>query len=158
MSHEAEEPGLEAEGLSGRKSSAASGLLVRVAIMLRDVACASPGGDEGDLPVEQGRLVGGLILRGNKCVLVRSLAGEWEGMRLPWGERDGDESSKEAALHIACDMCDIEETEVNVLDIAPVTLAVPGMPIQLHALYAVSPPPAGDGDNDSEDPEDVYDW
>ena len=116
--------------------------------------------DEDSLPAELGpsRLVGGLILRGNKCVLIRSLSGEWEGMRLPWGASNIEPGAR-AAVQIVSELCEIEEEEVTILEIAPVTIAVPGMPILLHALYAANPPPAGSAaDSDCEDPEDVYDW
>mmetsp|Transcript_45158 Transcript_45158/g.84278 ORF Transcript_45158/g.84278 Transcript_45158/m.84278 type:complete len:232 (-) Transcript_45158:7-702(-) len=123
----------------------------------------SEGGDccEGhEEPVESDTcLVGGLIVRGNRCVLIRSLSGEWEGMRLPWGAADRAEPAARAAVRIVSELCEIEEDEVVVLnDVAPVTVAVPGMPISLHALYAASPPPASSADEDCEDPEDIYDW
>ena len=114
--------------------------------------CDSASDDPKD-----GHLVGGLILRGNHCVLIRSLTGEWEGMRLPWAAADKDERGAEAAVRIVSELCEIEHTEVRVLDLAPVTVAVPGMHISLHALYAVDPPPAGFV-GDVEDPEDLYDW
>ncbi|CAE7031952.1 unnamed protein product [Symbiodinium sp. CCMP2592] len=116
--------------------------------------------DEESLTAELGpsRLVGGLILRGNKCVLIRSLSGEWEGMRLPWGASNIEPGAR-AAVQIVSELCEIEEEEVTTLEIAPVTIAVPDMPILLHALYAANPPPAGSAaDSDGEDPEDVYDW
>lgn len=79
-------------------------------------------------------------------------------MRLPWGAADVGEGSGAAALRIVSELCDIEASEVQVLeDLAPVTVAVPGMPIFLYALYAVNPPPAGFVP-DVEDPEDIYDW
>ena len=46
---------------------------------------------------------GALILRGNRCVLVRSLESppEWPGMRLPFVELDGVESAVEGAIRAA---------------------------------------------------------
>ena len=79
-------------------------------------------------------------------------------MRLPWAAADKDEASTDAALRIASELCEIETNQIRILeDLAPVTVAVPGMPILIHALYAVDPPPA-DFVPDIEDPEDVYDW
>ena len=115
-------------------------------------------GHEDCVSASDGQLVGGLILRGNHCVLIRSLTGEWDGMRLPWAAADQDERTADAALRIVSELCEIEASEVRVLEeLAPVTVAVPGMPIFLHALYAVDPPPAGFV-ADVEDPEDGYDW
>lgn len=102
-------------------------------------------------------MVGGLILRGNHCVLIRSLSGEWDGMRIPWAAADPEEEGGAAAVRIVSELCDIESSEVEVLELAPVTIAVPGMPIFLHALLAVNPPPSGFV-ADVEDPEDIYDW
>ena len=111
-----------------------------------------------DTSIQKGdKLIGGLILRGNHCVLIRSLSGEWEGMRLPWSAADAEEAGSDAAVRIVSELCDIEVGEVEALDLAPVTIAVPGMTISLYALYAVNPPPAGFV-ADVEDPEDVYDW
>ena len=106
---------------------------------------------------EKSSLVGGLILRGDHCVLIRSLSGEWDGMRIPWAAADEEEKGTEAAIRIVSELCDIESSEVEALELAPVTIAVPGMPIFLHALQAVNPPPNGFV-ADQEDPEDIYDW
>ena len=78
-------------------------------------------------------------------------------MRLPWEAADRQESTADASIRVVSDLCEIEAEEIRALDLPPVTVAVPGMPILLHALYAVNPPPAGFVP-DSEDPEDVYDW
>eukprot|EP00434_Breviolum_minutum_P030234 symbB.v1.2.026741.t1/scaffold2694.1/size91562/17 len=120
--------------------------------------CDSGADGDADDNDEHGPMVGGLILRENHCVLIRSLTGEWDGMRLPWAAADKDEASTDAALRIASELCEIETNQIRILeDLAPVTVAVPGMPILIHALYAVDPPPA-DFVPDIEDPEDVYDW
>eukprot|EP00930_Biecheleria_cincta_P099832 TRINITY_DN91446_c0_g1_i1.p1 TRINITY_DN91446_c0_g1~~TRINITY_DN91446_c0_g1_i1.p1 ORF type:complete len:294 (+),score=55.10 TRINITY_DN91446_c0_g1_i1:23-883(+) len=106
-----------------------------------------------------GTMVAGLILRGNRCVLVRSLTGEWEGMRIPWLASEAGESQASAAVRAVSELCEIESDEVHVLGLPPVTIAVPDMPISLCALYAVNPPPAGPLEAaDVEDPEDLYDW
>lgn len=118
-----------------------------------------PSAEDGEsIDPKDDQLVGGLILRGPHCVLIRSLTGEWDGMRLPWDAADKDERGADAAVRITTELCEIETTQVRVLEgLAPVTVAVPGMPIFLHALYAVDPPPASFV-GDVEDPEDVYDW
>mmetsp|Transcript_123745 Transcript_123745/g.309314 ORF Transcript_123745/g.309314 Transcript_123745/m.309314 type:complete len:316 (+) Transcript_123745:59-1006(+) len=110
-----------------------------------------------------GPLVGGLILRGNRCVLIRSLSGQWQGMRIPFDASEVGESSSVAVVRIVSELCEIETEEVHLLcDVPPVALTVPdtpNMPISVHALYAVSPPPPGPLEAaDTEDPEDVYDW
>lgn len=103
-----------------------------------------------------------MILRGNRCVLMRSLAGEWEGMRIPFAASEIEESSSTAVVRIVSELCEIETEEVHVLcDVPPVALSVPdtpNMPIIIHALYAISPPPGPLEDADTEDPEDAYDW
>eukprot|EP00927_Polykrikos_kofoidii_P081982 TRINITY_DN8005_c0_g1_i1.p1 TRINITY_DN8005_c0_g1~~TRINITY_DN8005_c0_g1_i1.p1 ORF type:complete len:328 (+),score=55.20 TRINITY_DN8005_c0_g1_i1:118-1101(+) len=110
---------------------------------------------------EEGVLVGGLILRGNRCVLARSLDGEWEGMRIPWIAADRGETIAAAALRAVVELCDIEAEEVYVLaKVPPVAIAVPSVPqIRVCALYAKNPPPPGPLEAaDCEDPEDAYDW
>ncbi|CAE8627042.1 unnamed protein product, partial [Polarella glacialis] len=104
---------------------------------------------------------GGLILRGNRCVLIRSLAGEWEGMRIPWLAVEPGEHVEVASARAASELCSIEPEEMHLLrNVLPVAIAVPGMPeIALYAFYAVNPPPPGALEAaDTEDPEDIYDW
>merc|ERR1712150_229691 len=108
--------------------------------------------------------IGGLILRGNRCVLVRSLSGEWKGMRIPSMPAEPGELPAVTALCAVSEVCNIEAEDVEVLHgLAPVNsyLLRQGKmrPVSVHALYAVHPPPPGPPDAaDEEDPEDIYDW
>ena len=84
----------------------ASRLVIRT---LMSHECQHEGDAEGQASAEgssEDLLVGGLILRGNKCVLIRSLTGEWEGMRLPWGAASLNGSTSEAAVQIASELCE----------------------------------------------------
>eukprot|EP00929_Paragymnodinium_shiwhaense_P081283 TRINITY_DN42506_c0_g1_i1.p1 TRINITY_DN42506_c0_g1~~TRINITY_DN42506_c0_g1_i1.p1 ORF type:complete len:279 (+),score=36.12 TRINITY_DN42506_c0_g1_i1:71-838(+) len=126
----------------------------------KDCGSDCEAGDAGETTTTKS-LAGGLILRGCRCVLVRSLEGEWEGMRIPWVAVEAGESSQTAALRAVSDLCEIEEDEVYVLKgVPPVVISVPSLPpIMLHAIYAKNAPPAGPLENaDVEDPEDTYDW
>jgi hypothetical protein len=48
------------------------------------------------------REVGGLLLRGNKCILCKSLTGEWTGWRVPSLERDVDDDESPLACAVRC--------------------------------------------------------
>jgi len=126
-----------------------------------EAGAASEAGDSSE-DEATGRLVGGLILRGNRCVLIRSLSGEWEGMRIPWAAAEVGEESSAAVVRIVSELCEIETEEIHLLcDVPPVALSVPetpNMPMIIHALYAVSPPPGPLEAADEEDPDDIYDW
>ena len=108
---------------------------------------------------------GALLLRGNRCVLVRSLASPpaWSGMRLPRLSMRPHEPPIECAIRAAAEACDIEEHIDTELERMP---AVPPAALQLEAgralifpLYATRPPPEGPlEDADVTDEEDTYDW
>lgn len=121
---------------------------------------AGNGSDGGSDDDAGGSCVGALILRGNRCVLIRSLDGEWDGMRIPWLVAERGESTKKAAWRVVSEVCEIEEDEVHLLqEVLPVSIPIPGMPIAVHVFYARNPPPPGPLENaDVEDPEDAYDW
>ena len=108
--------------------------------------------------------VGALLLRGNRCILVRSVYGEWEGMRIPSVAPFPEETPQEAAIRAIADFAEVDDDEMQVLPhVLPVALYAPnGRPILVHVypLYAVSPPPDYDdpADADLEDEEDPYDW
>jgi len=110
--------------------------------------------------------VGGLVLRGNRCVLCRSLTNEWTGMRVPSLERDegNNEEPITCAIRSVSQLCDIEgDSEVTVLPhIPPVVIYMPaGRPVvvTLYVLYAAHTPPEGPLEEaDMEDEEDLYDW
>eukprot|EP00588_Corethron_pennatum_P007645 CAMPEP_0194297466 /NCGR_PEP_ID=MMETSP0169-20130528/58968_1 /TAXON_ID=218684 /ORGANISM="Corethron pennatum, Strain L29A3" /LENGTH=487 /DNA_ID=CAMNT_0039047275 /DNA_START=246 /DNA_END=1709 /DNA_ORIENTATION=+ len=111
------------------------------------------------------RQVGALILRGNRCVLARSVAGEWAGMRLPSlpalpGEPPAFTVGRAMETFTGADADDLELLE----HVAPVYVYArhDGRPVLvcLYAAYAVDPPPdyGSPDDADAEDPEDDYDW
>ena len=109
------------------------------------------------------RHVGALLLRGNRCVLVRSVYGEWEGMRIPSVVPEPNETPHEAAIRAIEEFAEVDPSELRALPhVLPVAIYGPNdLPIlvELHALYAVNPPPEGSEDAaDEEDEEDDYDW
>lgn len=109
------------------------------------------------------RHVGALVLRGNRCVLVRSLSGEWDGMRLPSVVPKEGESPLSAAIRSLVELTEVESSEVRALEmISPVTVYAPNgrnVVMQLYPLYATAPPPDGAlEDADLEDEESLYDW
>jgi hypothetical protein len=116
------------------------------------------------------RHVGALLLRGNRCVLVRSVSHEkkWEGMRIPSVVPHKHElgAPHEAAIRAVTEFAEVDASEMRVLPhVLPVALYAPnGQPIlvDLYPLYAASEPPGyGDSDyddGDEEDEDDPYDW
>ncbi len=110
--------------------------------------------------------IGGLILRGNRCVLCRSLKEQWKGLRVPSVERNAsaDEGVQDCAVRSVSKFCTIDgKTEVLTLPhLPPVKIYMPGgraTVVTLYFLYAVHPPPDGPlEDADMEDEEDSYDW
>ena len=124
------------------------------------------------------RFAGSLVLRGNRCLLVRSLESPpaWSGLRIPTAALRSNETAIEGASRAAIEMCDIEHTEIEHLPgIPPVALhlergqAVAGQAVAgtfvagtvalIYPLYAVNPPPPGAlEDADLTDEEDLYDW
>eukprot|EP00797_Seminavis_robusta_P036280 Sro91_g047870.2 (979) ;mRNA; f:106766-109702 len=109
------------------------------------------------------RHVGALALRGNRCVLVRSLQGAWSGMRLPSVVPKPDESPAEAAIRALVEFTEVDASEVTALPwVPPVAVYAPNnRPILMHLypLYATAPPPDGPlEDADMEDDETPYDW
>jgi len=110
------------------------------------------------------REIGALVLRGNRCVLVRSLEGKWQGMRIPSVIPKEDENPYDTAVRAVIELTGVEATEVKVLSdiISPVYIYAPnGRPIvmQLYPLYATEPPVDGPlEDADMEDEESPYDW
>jgi len=104
--------------------------------------------------------VGGLLLRGNRCVLARSIYHEWEGMRIPSVVPYPEETPHEAAIRAVEEFTEVDPCELRPLPhVLPVALYAPnGRPLRvdLYPLYANSPPP--DEVGDEEDEEDPYDW
>ena len=114
--------------------------------------------DWSQCPVE----IGALVLRGNRCVLVRSLSGTWSGLRLPSTAPEPHESPVETAIRSVVEHCLVDADEVQ-----PVSCVAPifwytshGVLVHVYPLYATAPPPGEPlEDQDVEDEEDSpYDW
>ena len=109
--------------------------------------------------------VGALVLRGNRCVLVRSLKDEWKGMRipsLPLPLCDTTESIHDTAVRAVIKYTEVQNEEMKPVDmISPITVYAPygrNIVMQLVVLYATQPPPEGPlEDQDMEDEESLYD-
>ena len=131
----------------------------------------------GSIDVAQRATVhAGLLLRGNRCVLYRSMESARPHMRVPFVIHDEEEATGGAAgggggaasggaaaptgrrrgrliaMREISDLCEIdaEEEVVPLLAIPPVTIFKPcGEPVVLilHALYAVNPPPSSTSDD-----------
>jgi G3E family GTPase len=124
-------------------------------------ATATAADDVGDW-------IGGLVLRGNRCVLVRSLQGEWAGMRIPSVRAVTGETPQQTAERAVAELCDIDADEFYILSaIQPQTIyrtscGASGSAMRnvtVYLMYAVEPPPEGPlEDQDKEDPGDLYDW
>lgn len=114
------------------------------------------------------RHVGALVLRGNRCVLVRSLQKKWEGLKIPsLPVVDGAKDPSILAARVVEEFTGVDyNTEVEFLSQVPpvgIFMVDPGTGcprrIQMYALYAVEPPPDGPlEDADMEDDETPYDW
>jgi len=112
--------------------------------------------------------IGALLLRGNRCVLVRSISGEWEGMRVPSLVPNPNEAPHETAIRAVMEFADVDACEMRALPhVLPVAMYAPnGRPImvELYPLYATSAPPSygegyeNDESADTEDEDDPYDW
>ena len=115
-------------------------------------------------PVLNSPAAGALILRGNRCVLARSLTGAWPGMRIPYVELDSstNESLRDAAVRSIVQLCDIEEDEMYFIDtIPPIYVYQPNsnVYITVFIMYAHSAPDCETLDEyDMEDEESEYDW
>ena len=114
--------------------------------------------NSGELSYE----IGALILRGNRCVLVRSLDNEWRGMRVPRLPIEN-ESEIDTAFRALDEQCMIEAKEdVYHLNLEPFQIFKPrneNVIVKVHLFNAVRPPPAGPLENaDMEDDEEEYDW
>merc|ERR1712046_157655 len=123
------------------------------------------GDDEEVLALQSGKMVGALISRGCRCVLIRSTEEpkEWEGMRIPTVAAKDGETPKETALRAAIERCELEDDQVSVLEgVAPVMIYEifndKLWPVPVYALYATEAPPGPLEAADVEDPKDVYDW
>lgn len=109
--------------------------------------------------VLEGREVGTLVLRGCRCILVRSLESQWQGMRLPTTEATMEEDVVQAARRCIEELCDVEGSEIEHLTQVPVIpLYREGRKVELVCFRAVSPPSGALEDADFSDDEDLYDW
>jgi G3E family GTPase len=120
------------------------------------------------------RLVGTLILRGNRCVLARSLDSPpaWRGMRIPQVALQPGEADLDGAIRAAAEHCDIDEWKDTELEkmpqVQPAVLYLGGagegpqeqqQQALVYPLYAARPPPPGAlEDADLTDDDDTYDW
>jgi G3E family GTPase len=113
------------------------------------------------------RHIGALVLRGNRCVLVRS--GLWTGMKLPSLLPTQGETHLDTAIRSVVELTQVDAAEVQTLPYVPpveifqsfTTGTTDNKPaiIELYALYATEPPPDGPlEDADLEDDETPYDW
>ena len=121
---------------------------------------ATAGEDAPPVPLEEcGREVGGIVLRGNRVVLVRSLKKEFAGVRVPSEVPREGESEEACAVRAVARHCEIDgDAEVRVLPFVPrgVVYRPDSRPVVLTlvALEAVHPPPDGpleDADIEDED-------
>ena len=115
---------------------------------------------------------GALVLRGNRCILVRSLETPplWRGMRLPSVAAKENERPVDTARRAVAELCDVDcldgddDEFVHVSSVPPVALYSPcgvNQPPRLtmvHVFYAVNLPDGPLEDADMEDDEDPYDW
>lgn len=109
------------------------------------------------------RQIGALVLRGNRCILVRSLEKKWEGMRIPSVFPMPGESPYDAAIGAMVELAEVDDSEVHILPhVLPIPIYAPdGKPVivEIYPLYANNPPPEiPEEEADLEDEDDMYDW
>ena len=107
-----------------------------------------------------------MVLRGNRCVLVRclKLKGKWKDMRFPSVIPDTTETVSESAIRAVVEHTGVDKTEARAIDmISPITVYAPHgdkIVMKLVVLYATEPPPPGaleDADMEDDDGESPYD-
>lgn len=133
---------------------------------LSDIKNININSTNDEISKEKGKRIGGLVLRGNRCVLVRSLENKWNGMRIPYVSAKSGETVEETAIRAVSELCDIDSDEFYILPaLLPVTLYCPqGIQeeqgdVTVYLMYAVQPPPDGSlEDQDREEEDDLYDW
>mmetsp|Transcript_15501 Transcript_15501/g.35196 ORF Transcript_15501/g.35196 Transcript_15501/m.35196 type:complete len:715 (+) Transcript_15501:1-2145(+) len=114
------------------------------------------------------RRYGCVVIRGAKCVLARSLASEWDGVRIPSTVVQEGEAPIAAACRAVMQQVDINAEEFHVsMDLPPVVYyeekagGKPAAVITVYTAFATNPPPVDAPDDlweESEDEEDLYDW
>ena len=108
--------------------------------------------------------VGALVLRGSRCVLVRSLAARplWRGMAIPTIRPRRGESYRAAAKRAACVHCEVDYPEelLELPQLPPACIyRAGGVRTDVFLLYtAVAPPPGPLEAVDVVDEADCYDW
>ena len=120
---------------------------------LSDMALSSE--EQVDGTGDDGSWHGALVLRGNRCILTRSLetAPLWHGMRLPALAAQENERPVDTARRAVAELCDVDcldgddDEFIHVSSVLPIALYTPrgtGQPprlTQVHVFYAVNPPP-----------------
>jgi hypothetical protein len=102
-----------------------------------------------------------VVLRGAKVILCRSLAGFWEGVRIPVNMIEGQTSARETAIDAFCRQCDLYRDEVYLPDfLSTHSSFADGVATTYFIGFASRPPPpdADDDFEDDSDEEDDYDW
>lgn len=135
------------------------------------VTCVSKAQD--DALGDNVSMHGALVLRGNRCILVRSLEMPtlWRGMRLPSVAANEHEMPVDTARRAVAELCDVDcldgddDEFLHLSSVPPFALYTSrgaGQPTRLtlvHVFYAVEPPPQGPlEDANMEDEDDAYDW
>ncbi|CAE7372022.1 unnamed protein product [Symbiodinium natans] len=106
-----------------------------------------------------GAEVAALVLRGSRCLLVRSLEGNWQGMRIPTIEAEPNEDTVQTARRCIEELCDVEGSEVEqILALPPLPLYKSYRCVKMICFRAVHPPSGSPEDADVSDHEDPYDW
>ena len=125
---------------------------------------AAAGADAGASWEAEACEVGALVLRGSRCVLVRSLEARplWRGMAIPTIRPRRGESHRAAAKRAACLHCEVDYPE-ELLDLPQLPPAcvygAGGVRTDIFLLYtAVAPPPGPLEAVDVIDEADCYDW
>ena len=151
-------------------ADAAGGASAGTAAAGNEAGNGRPGGGGGDDSAAAAgsaavrEEVGALVLRGNRCVLVRSLSkpAAWAGMRIPSVTPQAGEAQAATAIRAASELCDIDiNTELLPLPAVPPALLYRpgGVRVWVYACYAARGPPPGPlEDADESDEDDLYDW
>jgi hypothetical protein len=134
-------------------------------LLERQASASADPSDEQD-PTSGSVSVGALVLRGNRCILVRSLEQpkQWHGVRIPRLIRDESdclESDHDLAVRAFEEQCDVDGDEVQIVEeVPPLPLYLEdGATVMVHVLYATSAPPGGSGEqSEVVDPDSEYDW
>eukprot|EP00931_Biecheleriopsis_adriatica_P100805 TRINITY_DN76048_c0_g1_i1.p1 TRINITY_DN76048_c0_g1~~TRINITY_DN76048_c0_g1_i1.p1 ORF type:complete len:941 (+),score=180.12 TRINITY_DN76048_c0_g1_i1:20-2842(+) len=110
-----------------------------------------------------GPLVAALVVRGSRCLLVRSLEtpARWQGMRIPSTVAEETEDLAKTARRAVEELTGVEaDAELELLSAVPPLAVYQGSQVvKLVCFKAVQPPPPGPlEDADMSDDEDYYDW